>query len=80
MRVKILEDKIRHAIDGVPHEFLKDEVRVVPDADGAYFCALGWAEDVDGVVKTGERVVNKVQTLTVDSVRQATTAEVPDNG
>ena len=52
MKVRITEKTgIRH--DGQFYEH--DEVRVVPIKVGTYFCANGWAEDLDGNVPTGER-------------------------
>ena len=77
MRVKILEKDIKHEIDGVLSQFEKDEVRSVPDSVGTYFCANGWAEDVDGNVKTAGRDVNRLAMLDVDSA--VSNVEV-DNG
>jgi len=34
--------------------FELDDQCTVSDEDGARFCAAGWAEDMDGVVPTGE--------------------------
>lgn len=34
--------------------FEQDDLCTVPDADGARFCAAGWAEDVSGTVATGD--------------------------
>lgn len=49
MEIKVL----KLFLDG-RNRFEAGEVRVVPDEDGAYFCANGWAEDVAGNVPTGE--------------------------
>lgn len=67
MKVKILEESIKHEIDGVLQTFEKDEVRSVPHNVGEYFCKLGWAEDESGQVKTGERGTSKRVTLEVDN-------------
>jgi hypothetical protein len=55
MQIKVLEDKF---LDG-REVFLKDEIRTVDDERGRRFVEYGWAEDVAGVVKTGDR--QKVQ-------------------
>jgi hypothetical protein len=68
MQVKILEESIKHEIDGILNVFTKDEVRSVPDEVGQYFCANGWAEDVAGDVETVERDANADVSLDVDSV------------
>ena len=69
MRVKILEESIKHDIDGVLQTFEKDDVRGVPDSVGEYFCSMGWAEDVSGNIPTGERDVNKRASIAVDNVK-----------
>ena len=69
MKIEILE-KILHERE----VFEAGETRVVDDALGQYFCANGWAKDVDGNVQTGERDVNRRVTLNVDSARHATVA------
>lgn len=52
MRIKVLEETgIRHEGLQLSHE---DEV-TVDDVLGGLFCDLGWAEDLGGNVKTGER-------------------------
>lgn len=53
MKIEILEETgIRH--EGLGH-MQKGEIRVVPNQLGAFFCANGWARDVDERVETGER-------------------------
>lgn len=50
MKIEILEN--------VKHErelYAEGDVRTVTAELGAYFCACGWARDVDGVVETGDR-------------------------
>ena len=58
MKVKILEDKLRDMDETQRHHDLKkgDEVEV-SRATGERWCAHGWAEDLDGKVPTGERIV-----------------------
>jgi hypothetical protein len=58
MKIELLE-KVKH--DGTTYE--AEEVRVVPDAIGEYFCKNGWAKDLDGNVETGVRdtTARKVQ-------------------
>lgn len=70
MRVNILE-KIMHGRD----VFEAGETRVVPDDVGAYFCANGWAEDVDGKVATVPRDPNRVTILEVANVRNPVIVE-----
>lgn len=77
MKVLILDECIKHEIDGVLHTFTKDEQRTVPDEIGAYFCKHGWAEDVSGSVETGVRDTNSNVGLDVDNTASA--VEV-DNG
>lgn len=67
MHVKILEELIKHEIDGVLNTFEKDEQRSVPDAVGAYFCKNGWAEDVEGNAETADRDPGAAVELGVDS-------------
>lgn len=38
-----------------------EDVKTVPDAIGARWCAAGWAKDVAGQVSTGERCVIKAR-------------------
>lgn len=62
MKVEILED-VRHGRE----LFVKGDRRTVDDDVGTYFCALGWAKDIDGAVETGLRNTAEV-VLTPDSV------------
>lgn len=50
MRINVLET----FLDG-RDRYERGEVRNVPEAKGAYFVGLGWAEDADGQVPTGKR-------------------------
>lgn len=59
MNVKITDEKIIHGRDA----FFKEEVRVLDDDVGEYFCKMGWAEDVDGSVSTGERSTTHVSVV-----------------
>lgn len=34
--------------------FHAGETRFVPEGKAGYFCGLGWARDIDGLVATGE--------------------------
>ena len=77
MKVEILEPSIKHEIDGVLVTFEQGEIRSVPDNVGSFFCANGWAKDVDGNVETAERDVNRLAMLDVDSA--VSNVEV-DNG
>ena len=77
MKVKILEESIKHEVDGVLATFERDDVRTVPDYVGQFFCANGWAEDVSGVVETAVRDTGRVALLDVDSA--VSSVEV-DNG
>lgn len=51
-------------------QFEVDEVRVVDDEVGAYFCRAGWFEDLDGKVATETPDPRKPVYLYPDSVRQ----------
>lgn len=57
MKVKILERNgpRGHAIGHGGQCFYEDDVVTVDDATGKLFCEMGWAEDVDGNVPTGQR-------------------------
>ena len=50
MKIKMLE-RVVHL--GQVYE--EDEIRVVGQEVGSLFCSLGWAEDTEGNVPTGER-------------------------
>ena len=71
MKVEILEESIKHEIDGVLVTFEEGEIRSVPDNVGSYFCANGWAKDVDGNVETAARDVNRAVLLDVHSVKSS---------
>lgn len=53
MRVKVLEKSLK---DG-GYNLVEGDTITVPDELGATWCGHGWAEDVDGNVATGERIV-----------------------
>lgn len=61
MKVKMLE-KVIH--EGAVFE--ADEIRVVPDNVGKYFCDNGWAEDTEGKVATGERQLTPKRVVAAD--------------
>ena len=67
MQVKLLE-----AIKHQGRDFGVNDVTTVDDSTGAYFCGNGWAEDMDGKVKTAARDVNKSAKLNVDSAKANT--------
>jgi len=62
MKVKILSEKILHGRDA----YYKDEIREVPEDVGVYFCTMGWAQDPEGKIKTGERKSNRRPVLSVE--------------
>ena len=65
MKIEILEESgIRH--DG--HVYKYAETRAVENHVGAYFCAMGWAKDLDGTVPTGDRDTSAKQ-LNVDNLK-----------
>ncbi|MGB5583697.1 MAG: hypothetical protein WBO93_08895 [Gammaproteobacteria bacterium] len=68
MKIEILE-QIKHGRD----VFEPGEVRIVPADVGELFCRLGWANDTDGKIPTGERDTSKVS-LVPDNVMHAQTA------
>ena len=45
------------------------------DIFGAAFCKAGWAEDLDGKVKTGKRDPNKVIVLDIQDAKHANNTE-----
>ena len=61
MKVEILEENgIKHGNkDGILEVFNFGDIRTVPDDVGEYFCALGWAKDVDGKTPTAERDISR---------------------
>lgn len=65
MRIKVLTP-FRH--EG--QKFETDEVRMVDDQVGAYFCRAGWVEDLEGNVATESPDPRKPVYLHPDSVRQ----------
>lgn len=79
MKIKVLEAKFMHERDC----YLRDEVRVVPAGLGKMFVENGWAEDLGGSVKTGDRnkahgrtIVLEVQNGTIGT----SSTEVGGNG
>lgn len=53
MKIEILEET---GIKTSEYGHMKHgEIRVVEDGDGEFYCANGWAKDVDGQVETGKR-------------------------
>jgi hypothetical protein len=57
MRIEVLEDRLSDMDADTGHHYVleKGDTITVPDAYGARICARGWAKDVDGKAKTGER-------------------------
>jgi hypothetical protein len=68
MKIEMIET-VKHERD----EYLAEDQRTVPDELGAYFCANGWAKDIEGQVPTGERKTG-VATVTPDNVKHTTKA------
>lgn len=58
MQVKILEERLKDADPetGQHYTLGKGDIVTVSDATGKRWCGYGWAEDVKGKVKTGERI------------------------
>ncbi len=75
MRVKILEDRLSDMDPEAGHLYVqhKDDTLTVPDTLGTKWVGHGWAEDVDGVVPTGSRIVvgATVRPDSVDSPQEA---------
>ena len=66
MRIKVISPNgFRHGRD----EYVNGDERTVPDHLGTYFCNAGWAEDLDGKVKTAPRDVNRVVLLEVETAK-----------
>lgn len=57
MRIEILEERLSdtNAESGRHYLASKGDTLTVPDDYGARLCRFGWAKDLDGKVKTGER-------------------------
>ena len=57
MRIEVLEERLSdtNAATGQHYQLGKGDIVTVPDDYGARLVWLGWAKDVDGKVKTGER-------------------------
>jgi hypothetical protein len=75
MKIEILEDEIKLNIDGKLVRYEKGDVVNVRDDIGASCCALGWANDVSGVVKTGERKPGAGAPLVPDNLLQDVSAK-----
>lgn len=56
MRVRVLGDRLRDS----GYDLSKDDTITVPDEIGAVWCSHGWAEDAEGAVATGERLIRGV--------------------
>ena len=70
MKIEILEPFLHQG-----QRFEADEVRVVDDATGAYFCRCGWAKDQAGKIKTIPRDPNRTVKLEVASSAVAQNTE-----
>lgn len=68
MKIELLE-KVLHGRD----KFEAGDVRTVDDDLGAYFCAAGWAKDLDGNVETVPHQKNH-KVLVPDSVAHKLTS------
>ena len=68
IQVEILEDSLKTQVGGVPINLSKGDRVKVDDAIAEYWCSLGWAQDVDGKVETGERVPGASGEIVPDSV------------
>jgi hypothetical protein len=68
MRVTILEERLSDQDPETERLYVqeKGDTITVPDALGTKWCGLGWAEDVDGKVKTGERRVEGAHIVAPD--------------
>ena len=53
----------------------KGDIRTVPDADGARFCAAGWAKDISGAVATGAPAAGET-TLDIANATHASTSQL----
>lgn len=62
MKIKMLETVLSHG-----ERFEEGETRSVSQETGAHFCDMGWAEDIDGQVKTGTRDIHRTKRLDVAS-------------
>lgn len=71
MRVEVTEDILRDK----GYNQVKGDIITVPDEIGQAWCAHGWAKDTEGVVPTGERVVQGVIVRPHDTVMGMTTKE-----
>ena len=62
MRIRVLEESLRDEciVTGNRYDLAEGDTITVEDSLGAYWCGLGWAEDVDGNVPTGERTTKGV--------------------
>ena len=66
MRIKVISPNgFLHGRD----KFEFGDERTVPDHFGAYTCAAGWTEDMDGKVKTQPRDVNRTVLLEVETAK-----------
>lgn len=71
MKVEITEKRL--SSDGFVGE--NGDRFTVPDEVGKKWCALGWAIDLDGIVKTGERKVIDARLEVDNSVQKSTNTE-----
>ena len=71
MKIEILET----FLDG-KERYEKGDTRTVSEENGAYFCAMGWASDVDGKVATGARQQNGEARLDIRGSQHSVTGEV----
>ena len=69
MKVEFLT-RFKH--DGQTYE--AGDTKTVDEDFGAYVCGVGWAKDLAGQVKSGDRNISKSVELSVDNVKSKTTA------
>lgn len=77
MRIKVLEPTgIRHGGD----VYTFNDICTVPDDEGQHFVTMGWAEDLDGNVATGDRNAMHGKVLEVQNGHIGLTSEVGGHG
>jgi len=70
MRIEALE-KIMHGRD----VYEKGDIRTINDETGAYFCSCGWANDMDGKIKTGNRNIHNTVIAPDNAVHETRAGE-----
>lgn len=70
IKVEILEDTLKDTIAGIAITLHKGDQVSVDREIAKYWCRLGWAKDIKGKIKTGERIPGASGEIVPDAIVQ----------